>query len=314
MSLWKWSQTAASNGTIDGTVRAQEGQAPGTLNDAVRGAMAAIAKYRDDVSGNLVTAGTSTAYTLTTNQVLTTLTDGFKVTVRIDETNGAAATLNVDSLGAKALASVYGTALPAGVLLAGGVYSFVYDATDDKWIVHGYWGDVNVTSSANLTLLRAQALIAVDGTYLNGTGATGSDLAVDKDALEAAHKTAFDLLYAEIDHVHDAATGSVAGFMSAADKTKLDGIASGATVGLGLSEFFGTGVGQMLQLSPTTAATNLSWTRGTEYTSGSANNITLVSGTTSMPGAVSGAKYKPVLTANVLSGAVIPPIVFIRTS
>lgn len=314
MTLWKWSQTAASNGTIDGTVRAQEGQAPGTLNDAIRGAMAAVAKYRDDVSGNLVTAGTSTAYTLTTNQVLTTLTDGFKVTCRIDETNGTAATLNVDSLGAKALASVYNTALPAGVLLAGGVYSFTYDATDDKWIVHGYWGDVNVTSAANLTLLRAQALIAVDGTYLNGTGATGSSLAVDASALQTLHQAAFDSRYSLGSHTHNAATSGAAGFMSASDKSKLDSISAGATVGLGLGDFFGTGVGQMLQLTPTTAATNLSWVRGTEYTSGSSNNITLTSGTASMFGAVSGAKYKPVLTANVLSGAVIPPIVFIRTS
>lgn len=140
MSLWKWSQTAASNGTIDSSVAMQEGQAPSTLNNGGRGVMAAVAKYRDDVSGKLVTAGTSTAYTLTTNQTLTALTDGFRITCRVDETNGAAATLNVDSLGAKALASVYGAALPAGVLLAGGVYSFVYDSTDDKWIVHGFMG------------------------------------------------------------------------------------------------------------------------------------------------------------------------------
>lgn len=314
MTLWKWSQTAASNGTIDGTVRAQEGQAPGTLNDGIRGAMAAIAKYRDDVSGNLVTAGTSTAYTLTTNQTLTALTDGFKVTVRIDETNGAAATLNVDSLGAKALASVYNTALPAGVLLAGGVYSFVYDATDDKWIVHGYWGDVNVTSAANLTLLRAQALIEVDGTYLNGTGATGSSLAVDASALQTLHQVAFDSRYAFGSHTHDAATSGAAGFMSSADKTKLDGVATGATVGLSAATMLGTGVGGFLQLSPTTATSNLSWTRGTEYTSGSNDNITLSGGSTSMPGAISGGKYKPVLTANVVNGNSIPPILFIRTA
>lgn len=314
MSLWKWSQTAASNGTIDSNVTMQEGQAPSTLNNGVRGVMAAVAKYRDDVSGNLVTAGTSTAYTLTTNQTLTTLTDGFKVTARIDETNGASATLNVDSLGAKALASVYGTALPAGVLLAGGVYSFVYDSTDDKWIVHSYWGDVNVTSSANLTLLRAQELIAVDGTYLNGTGAVGSSLAVDATALQTLHQTAFDARYATGSHTHDAATTGAAGFMSASDKSKLDGIAAGATVGLTAANIYGTGVGAILTLTPGTAATNLSATRGTTYTSGSNGAITLGGGSTSMADAVSGATYKALGTFSVLSTNAIPEVSFIRIS
>lgn len=119
--------------------------------------MAAVAKYRDDVSGNLLTAGTSTAYTLTTNQTLTTLTDGFKVTARIDETNGPAATLNVDSLGAKALASVYGTALPEGVLQAGGIYSFSYDSADDKWIVHGYFDALYADTNPDLVAIEALA-------------------------------------------------------------------------------------------------------------------------------------------------------------
>jgi hypothetical protein len=84
-----------------------------------------------------VTAGTSTAYTLTTNQVYNALTDGIAVAARMDEVNGAAATLNVDGLGAKSIATVYGTAVGAGNLRAGGVYVFVYDSTDDKWIVQG---------------------------------------------------------------------------------------------------------------------------------------------------------------------------------
>jgi hypothetical protein len=137
MTLFKWSATAASNATADDTINARENQAPSTVNDAMRGMMAAVAKWRNDLSGNLVTAGTSTAYTLTTNQVFTSLTDGIAVAARMDEVNGAAPTLNVDSLGAKAIASVYGTAVGAGKLKAGAVYVFVYDSTDDKWIVQG---------------------------------------------------------------------------------------------------------------------------------------------------------------------------------
>lgn len=47
--------------------------------------------------------------------------------------------------------------------------------------------------------------------------------------VKAALKTYFDTLYATATHVHAVATTSVAGFMSSIDKSKLDGIAAGAT-------------------------------------------------------------------------------------
>jgi microcystin-dependent protein len=137
MTVNLWSQTAASNASADPSINWAEGQAPSSVNNSARAMMAAIAKLYADMSGNLVTAGTSTAYTLSTNQVFGSLTDGLFVTARMDETNGAAATLNVDGLGAKAIANVYGTALPAGTLMAGSVQTFTYDSTDDKWIVRG---------------------------------------------------------------------------------------------------------------------------------------------------------------------------------
>jgi hypothetical protein len=137
MTVYKWSATAATNDDVDSTINWQEGQSPASVNNSARAMMAAVAKFRDDMSGNLVTAGTSTAYTLTTNQVFSSLTDGLFVAARMDETNGASPTLNVDSLGAKSIATVYGTAVGAGKLRGGGIYVFVYDSTDDKWIVQG---------------------------------------------------------------------------------------------------------------------------------------------------------------------------------
>src|SRR3954471_6719800 len=68
MSLWKWSQSAASNATADASCPFPEGMAPSAVNDGVRGVMAAVAKYRDDIGGTLTTAGTATAYTLFSNQ------------------------------------------------------------------------------------------------------------------------------------------------------------------------------------------------------------------------------------------------------
>ena len=147
MSVAQWSTTASSNATADTAVNLREGQAPATLNDAIRAMMAEIAKWRDDLSGNLVTGGSGTAYTLTTNQGLTSLTDGLMLRVRLSATNGAAATLNVDSLGAKAIAGVYGSAAKAGSLRSGGVYTFTYDSTDDKWIVDGGPADLTPTGA-----------------------------------------------------------------------------------------------------------------------------------------------------------------------
>jgi hypothetical protein len=117
MTVFLWSQTAANNDDCDGSVNWQEGQSPASVNNSARAMMAAIAKFRDDMSGNLVTAGTSTAYTLTTNQVFTALTDGIYVRCRMDETSGVAPTLNVDSLGAKPIQYISGTAPASGVLL-----------------------------------------------------------------------------------------------------------------------------------------------------------------------------------------------------
>src|SRR5690554_1782356 len=101
MTLWKWSKTANDNDDADTTINLREGWAPSIVNNSIRGLMAAVAKFRDDISGNLVTGGTSTAYTVTTNQGLTTLTDGFKITVRMHTTSGANPTLKVDSTDAK---------------------------------------------------------------------------------------------------------------------------------------------------------------------------------------------------------------------
>lgn len=152
MTAWKWSRTANSNSNSDSTVNLPEGQAPGSLNDAVRAAMAAIAKKRDDDSGVIASAGSSTAYTATSYQGFTSLDDGISITLRMDETNGASPTLNVDSLGAKAIQGVSGTAIGTGKLLAGGVYKFTYSTSAVAWIVSGLFAETSEIPSTTAML------------------------------------------------------------------------------------------------------------------------------------------------------------------
>ena len=158
MTLQLWSRTANSNSNADSTVNLPEGQAPGSLNDAARAMMAAIAKKRDDDSGVIASAGTSTAYTATSYEGFTSLTDGLSITLRMDETNGATPTLNVDSLGAKAIQGVSGTAIAAGKLLAGGIYKFTYSTSAVAWIVSGLFSEtVELVSGTVMLFVQTSA-------------------------------------------------------------------------------------------------------------------------------------------------------------
>jgi hypothetical protein len=122
--------------------------------------MAAVRKWWDDLSGNVLTAGTSTAYTATSNQVITGLgaaQDGFTITVRMHATNGTDPTFALDGQTAKQIRKVYGTNIPSGVLLINGVYKFTYDSTDDAWIVNGYFGSTFNTDNPDLAAIEALA-------------------------------------------------------------------------------------------------------------------------------------------------------------
>src|SRR5215510_12461470 len=110
--LHLWSKTAAPNASADSSINWAEGQSPSSVNDSARAMMARIAEQRDDLAGTATTGGTSTAYTLTSNQVFDTLAhmSGQKLKVRFNATNGASPTLNVDTLGPKAIQVKSGTA------------------------------------------------------------------------------------------------------------------------------------------------------------------------------------------------------------
>lgn len=143
LPFYNWSRTAASNSSADATVNWAEGQAPSSVNDSARAMMASTAGYRDDISGAIVTGGTSTAYTVTSYEVFDTLAhmNGAMVAFTPHTANGATVTLNVDGLGAKPLRTSTGVELLASTLIAGTPYAATYNNSDAVWYLHGFFGN-----------------------------------------------------------------------------------------------------------------------------------------------------------------------------
>jgi microcystin-dependent protein len=196
MTFWKWSKTAASNGTADSSARFRKVWPRAQLNDGTRGMMAAAAKYRDDIAGAIVTGGTSTAYTVSSNQVFDSLAhlDGAMIAFTPHATNGATVTLNVDSLGAKPLRGAPSIELPSGSLILGTPYVATYNNSDAVWYLRGgisnpysiplggslqYWGSAAPNSSfafmlgSLLSRTTYATLFSIVGTtYGAGDGST----------------------------------------------------------------------------------------------------------------------------------------------
>jgi hypothetical protein len=96
-AFWQWSEVPSSNASADPTINWREGQSPSSVNDSARALMAAVAQYRDDISGSLTTTGTASSYSVTTNQGLPSPpTDGQLLAITPNVTNGITPTLTAD--------------------------------------------------------------------------------------------------------------------------------------------------------------------------------------------------------------------------
>jgi len=140
MAFWSRSKTAANNANADSTINWAEGQSPSSVNDSARAMMARIAEWRDDIAGTIATGGTSTAYTVASNQGFDTLAHLNAVVAFVPHaTCGATVTLNVDGLGAKPLRSSPGVELPSGLLIQGTPYAATYNSADGAFYLRGFY-------------------------------------------------------------------------------------------------------------------------------------------------------------------------------
>lgn len=135
MSKYDWSTTALDNDDADSAINWLEGQAPSTVNNSAREMMAAEARDVADTRKLITTAGSSSAYTASTSTQPGSYVDGWTVYLKPNHSNTGAATLNLDSLGAKALRSVSGTAMAAGEIVINRPFTARYDSTGDEFLV-----------------------------------------------------------------------------------------------------------------------------------------------------------------------------------
>ncbi|PDT58882.1 phage tail protein [Bradyrhizobium diazoefficiens] len=141
-----WSQTASNNATQDSNINWAEGQAPSSVNDSARSMMASTARWRDDISGAITTGGTSTAYTVSSNQSFDSLSRlaGQVIAFTPHTTNTAGSpnvTLNVDGLGAKSIQVGPNVEIPAGFLVSGSPYVALYNATNGVFYLQNSFGN-----------------------------------------------------------------------------------------------------------------------------------------------------------------------------
>ena len=114
---------------------APEGMSPSTVNNTMREAYARIKRWYDDAQGAKTTAGSSNTYTLAAARTVASYAAGDNYVIKANHSNTGAATLNVDSVGAKAIVTPALNALEADSIRAGGVYQIAYEASADKFIL-----------------------------------------------------------------------------------------------------------------------------------------------------------------------------------
>ncbi|WP_253706317.1 phage tail protein [Bradyrhizobium sp. WD16] len=102
--------------------------------------MARLREFADDITGAIVTAGTSSAYTVASYETFDTLAHlgGNVIGFTPHTGNASPVTLNVDGLGAKPLRLAPGVEVPAATLVQGTPYIALYNATDGAFYLRGF--------------------------------------------------------------------------------------------------------------------------------------------------------------------------------
>jgi hypothetical protein len=186
--------TAASNTDIGNISIDNDVMVPANVDNSFRELTAQIARHIKDVNASRSLAGGTTAYTYasygsTASKPFTAYYTGLRVLVQANATNTGASTLDIDSIGAKAIRKYSGgseAALSAGDMVANAPVHLVYNASANSGAgafillnpAPGSAGLSNVSEDASPQLggnldLNGYAVTSPDGTdkitVVNGT-------------------------------------------------------------------------------------------------------------------------------------------------
>lgn len=150
VSVYDYVLAEASSSTTGGWNTA-EGQDPATVNDGMRAHKQNVAGYLDDEGAVNTVAGTGDVITITTGQPFNAygtgagqIGTGVQLRFIASAANTTNVTLNVNSIGAKAVRKISGgtdVALSSGDIVAGETYTLIYRATANAaaggWLMIG---------------------------------------------------------------------------------------------------------------------------------------------------------------------------------
>lgn len=159
--VFQWSKTAASNATAATDINWREGQPPSSVNNSARELMSQVAEWRDDLGGALTTSGTTTAYTLTTNQAFTSFSGGEIIGFTAHATSTGNITLSVNGTTAANVVDHNGTQLGSGALVINGRYLVTRRSTT--------WQLISDSPRASSATIAGVVELATDAEALTGT-------------------------------------------------------------------------------------------------------------------------------------------------
>lgn len=154
-TLYDMSTTASDNTAFDSISQA-EGSYPSAVNNMFRAKDAALARYIGDLGAKTALTGTNDV-TITLLSGITAYADGQLFRAAAANTNTGAMTLDVNSIGAKAVkkfANGAEAALAAGDIQANGIYEFIYSSAAASGA--GAWIVTNPSFSGQLVFPATQ--------------------------------------------------------------------------------------------------------------------------------------------------------------